>query len=305
MTALADQAARLRALVERADPAPCPPAAPPARSAHVIAIASGKGGVGKTCLAVNLSLALAAGGLETVLIDGDTGLGNADLLLGVPAGPHLGAVVRGTRTLDDVAVRVAPRLRLIAAGSGIASLADLDASARSRLIDAFATIERSARVILIDCGAGLGPVVLDLVASADTVLVVATPEPTAIADAYGLIKTLAIREPRPSSGTVRLVVNQAADRAEAARIHARMSAVSERFLGLSIPLSGWVGRDPHVAQAVCARRPFILSAPRSTAGKHVRDLCGSVRERIDREAPRSVEASGLLTRWWRRTTAPV
>ncbi len=293
MTALSDQATRLRALALGAEPV-----ARAARRAHVIAVASGKGGVGKTNIAVNLAIALADSLHETVLIDGDFGLGNADMLCGLSPSRHVGAVVDGRRSLEEIAVQYRPRLRLVPCGSGVASLADLDSASRRRFMEAFAQVERSAEVLILDCGAGLGAVVLDLLALADTTLIVTTPEPTSIADAYGVIKTLMTREPRPLPRSIRLVVNQASGRKEAVAVHARMAAVCDRFLGFGLLFAGMVSLDARVPQSVRMRRPLLVAHPRSEASRDVRSLSVCLERDVLREATACRSERGLLERLW-------
>jgi flagellar biosynthesis protein FlhG len=272
MTLLVDQASRLRAIVGDHPP----PRHAAARRAHVIAIASGKGGVGKTTLAVNLGVTLAESGKNVVLLDADLGLGNADILLGVPSGRHLGAVLAGQRTIHEIAVQPYPRLRVIPGGSGVASLAHLDDASRRRLIDALAPLERSADVLLLDCGAGVGPLVLELIALADLALIVTNPEPTAVADAYALIKSTVTREPRPGEGALRLIVNQVRSHSEGAEVHARVAAVADRFLGYRLRFSGSVSADVRVPQAVRSRHPVVLAYPRTSASRDVRSLSASI-----------------------------
>lgn len=295
MTALTDQATRLRALAVAAGPAPSAPARHPGRAA-VIAIASGKGGVGKTNLAVNLSIALADAGRETVLVDGDFGLGNADMLCGLTSARHIGSVLEGTRDMNDVAVRYRPALRIVPGGSGIASLADLNDMARARFADAFATLEHSADALILDCGAGLGSIVMDLLALADAAFIVTTPEPTAIADAYGLIKTLAARAPTPAVGSMHLVVNQSSGPREARDVHARIAAVSDRFLGVGVLFAGEVTADIRVSQSVRMRKPFLLAHPRCDAARDVRSLSDYVVQHLLRAAPRAEREESLITR---------
>lgn len=269
MNAVTDQAARLRDLA-RGAPSPAPAA--PRRSARVIAIASGKGGVGKTSLSVNLACDLASRGRRTVLIDGDLGLGNADLMLGVSAPRHVGSLLSSSRTLRDVIVRLSPTLSLLPGGSGVASLAELDDHQRRNLLQAIMPIESAADEVIIDCGAGVGGTVLEFLRHADEPIVVATPEPTAIADAYALIKAFVRREPVPSAAPLALLANQVRDAAEGADVHARIAAVADRFLAMRLISAGSIRADLAVSRAVRARSPFVLSHPNCPAAQDVRGL---------------------------------
>lgn len=281
MTALADQASTLRALV-RGRPEPIDPGADQRsltathRRALTVAVASGKGGVGKTTIAVNLAVLLARSGREVVLIDGDAGLGNADILLGLSPGPHLGDVIEGRRTLDEVLARPMRRLSILPGGSGIAWLADLDRSDRRKLIASIHPADARADVLLIDCSGGFGPLVLDLIETADRTLIVTTPEPTAVADAYALVKTSFRRAPSSSAGRFQLVVNEARSEREATDVHRRMAAVCERFLGLRLVSAGWIPSDRRVAQSVRDRRPMVLTSPRCAWAERVRCLSESI-----------------------------
>lgn len=273
-----DQATRLRALVQSAAPAPIAPAA---RRARTIAIASGKGGVGKSNLAVNLAVALAQSGARVALLDADLGLANADLLCGLPVGPNLAHLLDGHATLADIARAPIPNFTLVPGCSGIASHADLDAPRRRRLAGALDEIERSHDAVLLDCGAGIGPSVMWLMAEADRTLVVTTPEPTAVADAYALIKSAALAHGAHGASPWSLVVNQADSRAQALAVHARLAAVCDRFLALAVPFAGWIPVDRAVPDAVRARRPLLLESPRCPAAREVRTLSGSLRADLD------------------------
>jgi flagellar biosynthesis protein FlhG len=220
------------------------------------------------------------------------------MLCGLSPSKHIGAVVAGQRSLEEVAIRYRPGLRLVPCGSGIAALADLDDAARRRFMESFAELECSAEILMLDCGAGLGPVVLNLLALADTTLIVTTPEPTSIADAYGVIKTLMTREPRPRAGSVRLVVNQSSGSKEAIEIHARMAAVCDRFLGFGLPFAGRIASDARVSRSVRMRRPLLVAHPKSEAACDVRSLSAYVESVVRGSVVASPGRRGLLDRLW-------
>ncbi|MEM8835392.1 MAG: MinD/ParA family protein [Planctomycetota bacterium] len=275
-----DQATRLRAMVERTE-APAAGSAPRSRKrARTVCIASGKGGVGKTCLAVGLSTCFAEARRETILVDADLGLGNADLLCGVTPRRTTADIVAGVATCETSAVEVRPNFRLIPGASGDPRLADIGAEQRLALFDRFAWAEREAEVLLMDCGAGVGSSVLSFLASGDLAVIVTTPEPTSIADAYALIKCL-IRQGDGAfeTGRIKLVVNGVREPREGPRVYERLAKVCDRFLHFTPTLLGCVRHDMDVARSVCARTPIVEYAPRSHAAQDVR----TIGERLARE----------------------
>jgi len=230
--------------------------------ARAIAITSGKGGVGKSNLAVNLAVCLARMGRRVCLLDADLGLANADLLCGLTPRLTLEHVVSGRCRLAEAMLLAPGGFRLIPGACGVARLADLGGGQRLALLQQLTGLERVADTVIIDTAAGLSTNVLAFAAAARQVLVATTPEPTAMTDAYGMIKALASRAPRVR---VELVVNMAASRAEAENVFGRMDRVSRTFLGRSLELAGVVPTDPAVREAVRHRVPFALYSPDSRA----------------------------------------
>jgi len=299
---VADQAAKLRAMTEgqpTTAPTPTPPPtrspvmaavpqppAPQPRRAEVVAVTSGKGGVGKSNVAVNLAILLARGGRRVILLDADLGLANADVLLNVRATANLAHVVARQKELRDVLVEVpitAPGeeggptgggLGLIGGASGLAKMADLSDLDRQRLVASLGELERQADVIVIDTGAGISPGVLSFTRAADHVLVVTTPEPTAITDAYAAIKVL-VRQPGASPAAlnelatkrISLLVNMARSEEDGVQVYERIAQTAKQFLGVSVYDAGHVLRDDAVPASVRRRMPLVLAAPRSNAAR--------------------------------------
>lgn len=285
-----DQAAALRGLVHReraGQPAPQRRAA--ARSARTLAVASGKGGVGKTSVTVNLAVQLTRLGRRVVVLDADLGTANVDVVCNVRPTRTLAHLVAGRCSIDELVVDAPGGFRLVPGASGLAHMANLDPVQIQRLTQAMTRLEETADVILIDTAAGVGPGVLGFCAAADRLLVVSTPEPTAITDAYALIKTINTQVP---DADIHLLVNMVRDEAQGRAVYKRISGVTKRFLGLSPSYAGCVARDEGVPRAVCRRRPFALDAPRCRAST---DLLG-LAHRLDRHATVEPESGGLFRR---------
>jgi flagellar biosynthesis protein FlhG len=231
----------------------------------VIAITSGKGGVGKTNLSVNLAARFAQSGKATVLIDADMGLANADVLCGLDLRHNLAHVIARRKQLVDVIAEAPGGFRLIGGASGLARMADLPEAEHRRLLESLAEVERACDLLLIDTGAGISQNVLSFTRAADHVLVVTTPEPTAIADAYATIKVIC-RERSPSDQRpVSLVVNEVRSATEARAVFERVSKVVHEFIGVDLGDAGYLPLDPAVTRAVRKRSPFLLSYPRCAA----------------------------------------
>jgi flagellar biosynthesis protein FlhG len=266
-----DQATALRDLL-RPGPAGAAlsvrPPQPTVRLAKTIAITSGKGGVGKSNLAVNLAAAIASR-RSTCLLDADLGLANADLLCGVSPGSTLEDVVQGRRRLADVMLVAPGGFRLLPGASGVASVANLAPAARRELVIQLAGLERSFDVLLVDTGAGIGANSMAFTLAADSALVVVTPEPTSITDAYGAIKTIAAKVAKPR---IRVAVNMASGESEGSEVFRRLDRVARHFLSLPLELAGIVPHDEAVRDSVRKRIPFLVHAPDSPASRAVRAI---------------------------------
>ena len=275
-----DQATRLRALiasVKQTAPPETPTEDPLAPVTHrplppMVAFASGKGGVGKTNICLSVATILAQRGIRVTVVDGDLGMANADVLCGVRPRGHLGHVIAGVKSLDDITLRTSGGFDLVPGGSGIARLADLTVHERAILFRALNRMQSDSELLLVDCGAGIGPKVQMFIDAADLTLVVTTPEPTAITDAYSLIKCVVARRDRAVSegaqavsGDLAVLVNMAYDEREAIAIQTRIASVAQKFLGTDLASAGFVRRDRAVFNAVRARKPFAVFDPKSLA----------------------------------------
>jgi flagellar biosynthesis protein FlhG len=239
-------------------------AIPPVAAAplRVIAVASGKGGVGKTNVTANLAVGLARRGLRVCVLDADLGLANLDVLLGLAPELSLLHVLRGERSLTEVVVEGPGGIRIIPAASGVETLTALGPAERLRLLDEVETLDGSLDVLLVDTAAGISGNVLYFTAAAADILVVITPEPTALTDAYALVKVLAARYGRRD---FLVAVNMAAGAADAAAAFTRLARVAERFLPVRLEYQGYIPYDDAVPRAVHRQLPVVLGAPHTPA----------------------------------------
>jgi len=285
MSVMIDQASQLRRIVRQTS------------RATVIAVTSGKGGVGKSNIAVNLAIKFASVGKRVVLMDADLGLANADVLCNIDLPSNLSHVISRKRDLADVMVDGPGGFRLIGGASGLARMADLSDYDRQRLVAALAELEARTDVILIDTGAGISPNVLSFTRSADQVLVVTTPEPTAITDAYAVIKVISRDAPdRPLS----LLVNQVRQHGEGRLVYERIAKVARQFLSVHVMDAGFIPSDPEVPAAVRRRSPFLLASPRCPASLCISQLA----MRLERGVAPSLDGGGgffnRMSRWFRK-----
>ncbi len=280
---LDDQATRLRAMLAAESDSPPRQQQPRPR---LIALASGKGGVGKTFSSISIASAIAGLGRKTMLIDADFGAANADIMLGLAPLRRLDeCMIKGFargHSLADIAIDSGAGFRLVPGPVGMGrppSSAD-----RQRLIHSLSQLHGVADVALMDCSAGVSSSVLDIVAAADLAVVVLTPEPTSIADAYALIKSLVRAQGPEAAKRVGLLVNQTESRAEAERVHRRIAAVARKFLGLELALFGRIPSDKSVVRGVrsqCVAQGGKLKSP---AGKSARKAASLLLAELERHA---------------------
>jgi flagellar biosynthesis protein FlhG len=243
-------------------------------------VASGKGGVGKTFLAVNLSVALARGGLRVGLVDADVGLANANLLLGLDPAYSLGDVAAGACAAAAALEEGPAGVRLLSGGRGLAHLADLTPGARARLCAAMAPVRAALDLLVIDTAPGLGADARDFTAAARIVLVVIAPEPAAFMDAYALLKALALDNGRRAFW---VVTNMVADVAEGRRLFDQFAAVARRFLPVDLTWAGAVPADPAARAAALERAPLVERWPGSPAAVAITRLGARLAARLARD----------------------
>ncbi len=240
---------------------------------RVIAVTSGKGGVGKTSFTVNLALALAEYGQRVIILDGDLGLANVDIAFGLTARYTIEHLLSGEKTMEDILL-IGPRgIGIIPGGSGVQRLANLDRDKLKNVIANLGRLEKITDLLIIDTGAGLGHTVTNFLQAADDIIMVTTPEPTALTDAYGLLKSL-----RREAGEVpiHLVINRVRTETDALATFKRLETAVRKFLDGTLNFMGWVYDDPLVGRSVMQQNPLGISYPDSSAYRCIQWIAGKV-----------------------------
>ena len=263
--------------------------APTQQRLHTLSILSGKGGVGKSNIAAALSFALADFGKRVVLIDADLGMANLDILCGVDnARYNISHLIDGSRTLNEILVHFRTSQRatsqngavaLLPGGVGLKNIADLDDNDMERLFERLSGIEAMSDYLIMDAGAGIHKGVLSFAYASEMTILVTTPEPTSIRDAYGVIKSLGAAAWETIEGAVSglmLVVNMASSSREAAEVAERIRLASMQFLGNAPVYLGYVLKDDVIEQSVKARKIFYRTDPQAGASICVRNLAGEL-----------------------------
>jgi flagellar biosynthesis protein FlhG len=242
------------------------------RETRIIAISSGKGGVGKTNIAINLALAYAQTGKKVIVMDADLGLANVNVVLGVIPRYNLYHLMKKQKSLTEILVETSYGIQIIAGASGFSKIANLNEEERKDFIDELAALS-NADILIIDCAAGVSNNVISFIAAADDAIIVTTPEPTAITDAYGIIKIIATEIENLDLG-LKLVVNRVKSVVEGKRVAERVINIAGQFLNLKVDYLGFVFDDPVVHTSVVRQKPFLILEPKSRAAVCIRHLVG-------------------------------
>ena len=239
------------------------------KAAKVITVTSGKNGVGKTNITINLAIALSEQGKRVAILDADFGLANIDVMLGIIPKLTLVDVIYDNKNILEVLTDGPKNIKFISGGSGVEDLVKLDNGQLERFIANISLLDKLADVVLIDTGAGLSESVMSFVMAANEVILVTTPEPTSITDAYALIKVISNRD---RNKNIKVIVNRAENANEANDILNKLSVVTGKFLTIDLHPLGFIPQDEQVIKAVKMQQPFILSYPKSQASKQIIEM---------------------------------
>jgi len=281
-----DQANSLRQLAAKGKIAKTP--------LKVYAVTSGKGGVGKTNITANLATSMARAGRRVLVIDADLGLANTEIILGVKPRYHLGDLLERNLNIEDVLVEGPAGVMLLPAGSGVHELSQLTDQQKLRFVEALDPIEDMFDVVLIDSGAGIGDNVQFFVGAAQEAILVVSPEPTSLVDAYAAVKVLS---QRAGVRTFNVIVNPIVDELAARGIFQKLTAVTSKFLEAKVRHMGYVPRDENMQRAIMAQRPVCEMFPSSPSARAIVTVAARLME--ERFQPTNAVEGGMKLMWQR------
>lgn len=265
-----DQAEKLRKIVKEQNTAR-------RHISRVITVTSGKGGVGKSSIAVNLAIALSRLGKRVVIIDADFGLANIEVMLGIRPTYNLADLMFRGKNLSDIITPGPENIGFISGGSGIQELTNLSKDQIIYLIRKLVELDQTADIVIIDTGAGIADSVLEFVAASSEILLVATPEPTSITDAYALLKTLNRKSEFSVDDTViKIIANRVTPDENGEEIYEKLSIVVSKFLKLKLEYLGQIPVDNSVSKAVIRQKPAICDYPNSSFSKTITSFAGKL-----------------------------
>ncbi|MDE7300240.1 MAG: MinD/ParA family protein [Lachnospiraceae bacterium] len=261
-----DQAEQLRRLVKQNSDSP-------GHTARVITVTSGKGGVGKTSVSVNLAIEFSRAGNRVIIMDADFGLANIEVMLGIRPQYNLADVMFGGKSISSIITQGPENIRFISGGSGIHELTRMTREQIVNLTMRLKELDEMADIIIIDTGAGIADSVLEFVAASAEVLLVVTPEPTSITDAYALLKTLNRNSEFSTEHTrIRMIANRVTRAGEGRELFEKLSVVASKFLSFDLEYLEEIPQDDQVSRAIIRQKPVVISAPGSNAGRALKEL---------------------------------
>lgn len=246
-------------------------------SARVIAVTSGKGGVGKTSVSVNLALQFRKEGKKVVILDADFGLANVEVMLGIRPLYNLSDVIFSNKSIEDIITEGPMGIGFISGGSGVQDLVNLEKERLQKLIAQLVKLDSLYDVVIIDTGAGIADSVVEFVLSSPEVLLIITAEPTSITDAYSLLKAVnRKKEFRRETKSIKVITNRVESEQEGKEIYSKISIVASKFLNIQLEYIGFILNDKKMGNAVLEQKPVVLGEPNSEPAICLRKICNSL-----------------------------
>lgn len=260
-----DQAQQLRNIIKKQEQV--------VKAARVITVTSGKGGVGKSSVSVNLGIQISKLGKKVIILDADFGLANVEVMLGIRPKYNLADLIYNGKTIEEIITPGPEGIGFISGGSGIQELADITREQILYLTKKLYILDELADVIIIDTGAGITASVLEFITASTEVLLVTTPEPTSITDAYALLKTLNKKEDfSPLNTTIKLIANRVSSKEEGRQLFEKLSVVVNKFLDFNIEFLGTIPYDNAASKAIMQQKPYSIVFPNSLASRSIGEL---------------------------------
>ena len=271
-----------------------------ATRSRVIAVTSGKGGVGKTSFSVNLAIQLKRMGKKVVIIDADLGLSNVEVMLGIRPRHNLADLIYNNLKLADVITTGPMDIGIISGGSGVQELVNLDKGDIKLLIAKLSQLDRLYDVIIIDTGAGISDAVLEFLLISPEILLVVTPEPTSITDAYALLKTVnRKKEFEAGQKTIHVLSNRVEDEDEGREIYDKLNTVSSKFLNVELKYIGYICHDREISRAVIAQKPILISKPQGPTSASIANIADRILHDRQYDRPDNQGIAGMFLNYFK------
>lgn len=299
-----DQAEQLRNIIKQQNIEQNMPKMPQITSkymARVITVTSGKGGVGKSNVSVNLAIQLGKLGKKVIILDADFGLANVEVMLGIRPQYNLADLMFRGKSVKDIISPGPENIGFISGGSGMRELTNLDKAQIQKIVSMMSELDSLADVIIIDTGAGISDSVIDLILASSEILLVATPEPTSITDAYALLKTLC-RNPDfdITTANVKMIANRTQNYQEGRELYVKLNSVVDKFLNMKMDYIGAIPFDQNLTRAVMKQQPVSLAFPKATSSKAIMEIALSLENNSQIESKKYNKGiSGLFSKMFK------
>lgn len=279
-----DQAENLRTIIKKQNQKNI-------ENARIIAVTSGKGGVGKSSTSINLAIQFRRMGKKVIILDADFGLANIEVMFGVIPKSNLSDLMFRGKELKEIIIDGPEGVQFISGGSGIAKLSNLDKEQIKRMVSKLSELEEMADIIIIDTGAGMSSSVMEFLTAAPEVIVVTTPEPTSITDSYALLKSLSMYDGfDPENTRVRVIANKATSIEEGKSLYEKLSMVVEKFLKIKVEFLGIIPQDDSIVKAVMKQKPVSIMYPESDSATNFYNIANTL---INNQDPVFIKKNGF------------
>ena len=246
-------------------------------NARVIAVTSGKGGVGKSSVSINLAVQFTKMGKKVIILDADFGLANIEVMFGVIPKYNLSDLMVSGREISEIITEGPEGIKFISGGFGIAKLVNPDKEQVKRLVNKMSELENMADVIIIDTGAGISPTVMEFLVASPETIIVTTPEPTSITDSYALLKALSMNDNfRREDVSIKMIANRVSTESEGRNLYEKLNMVVSKFLDIDMTYLGIIPMDNNIVKAVMKQKPVSIIYPASASSKHFEEIAEKI-----------------------------